>query len=53
MELLWKIGIEKPHTYFKCGQFFANDGWRHKHMLLDKDFELMIEREVEKSSMVI
>lgn len=40
--MLWKINIEKPVSYYKCGQFVGTENWKHKRMCLDKDFEVMI-----------
>jgi AraC-like DNA-binding protein len=42
MDLLWKINIEKPLAYYKCGQFVSAEGWKHKEMKLIKDFEVII-----------
>ncbi|WP_040207272.1 helix-turn-helix transcriptional regulator [Neobacillus jeddahensis] len=42
MDLLWKINIERPLAYYKCGQFVSAEDWKHKEMLLSRDFELII-----------
>jgi len=42
MELIWKINIERPLAYFKCGQFVSSHDWKHKEMQLINDFELII-----------
>ncbi len=42
MGLLWKINIERPLAYYKCGQFVSTECWKHKEMKLTKDFEVII-----------
>ncbi|KHD84466.1 helix-turn-helix domain-containing protein [Heyndrickxia ginsengihumi] len=42
MDSLWKINIERPLAYYKCGQFISSEDWKHKHMQLSRDFELII-----------
>ncbi|CAJ1314749.1 AraC family transcriptional regulator [Paenibacillus nuruki] len=37
-----KINIERPLAYFKCGQFVSDEGWKHKRMKLEKDYEVII-----------
>ncbi|WP_322922089.1 AraC family transcriptional regulator [Paenibacillus campi] len=42
MESVSKINIERPLAYYKCGQFVGEDGWKHKRMQLEQDYELII-----------
>lgn len=37
-----KINIAEPLRYFKSGQFQASDGWKHKRMCLDGDYEIIL-----------
>ncbi len=42
-----KINIIEPLRYFKSGQFLGSDGWMHKRMCLDGDYEIIIGLEKE------
>ncbi|WPP43323.1 AraC family transcriptional regulator [Paenibacillus hunanensis] len=42
MKPVTRINIERPLAYYKCGQFVGNQGWKHKPMKLEKDYELII-----------
>lgn len=42
MKPVWKMNIERPLAYYKCGQFVSDEGWKHKKMNMEKDYELII-----------
>lgn len=37
-----KLNISEPLCYFKSGQFHCTEGWKHKHMCLDGDYEIIL-----------
>lgn len=39
---VYKFSMYKPAEFFKAGQYFANEGWRHKDITNDGDYELFI-----------
>ncbi|GED93417.1 AraC family transcriptional regulator [Lentilactobacillus buchneri subsp. silagei] len=39
---VYKFSLYKPAQFFKAGQYFANQGWRHKDIVNDGDYELFI-----------
>lgn len=39
---VYKFNIESPMNFFKAGQYFANNGWKHKDVVNDGDYELFI-----------
>ena len=42
MESLFQIPISAPLLYYKCGQFVSSDGWVHKPMYLNGDYEIIL-----------
>ena len=42
-----KISIIEPLCYFKSGQFLGSEGWMHKRMCLDGDYEIILGLEKE------
>ena len=39
---VYKFLLYEPVHFFKAGQYFANQGWRHKNIVNDGDYELFI-----------
>lgn len=39
---VYKFWLSIPFTFFKAGQYFANQGWKHKDIINDGDYELFI-----------
>lgn len=39
---VYKFNLNTPFTYFKSGQYLADEGWKHKDIINDGDYELFI-----------
>ncbi|GAT18135.1 AraC family transcriptional regulator [Secundilactobacillus silagincola] len=39
---VYKFSLYQPVQFYKAGQYFANQGWRHKDIVNDGDYELFI-----------
>jgi AraC-like DNA-binding protein len=39
---VYKFLLYEPVQFFKAGQYFANEGWQHKNIINDGDYELFI-----------
>lgn len=39
---VYKFLLYEPVHFFKAGQYFANQGWQHKNIVNDGDYELFI-----------
>jgi AraC-like DNA-binding protein len=39
---VYKFSLYEPVKFFKAGQYFAQNGWKHKNIINDGDYELFI-----------
>lgn len=42
MNSIWQFPIKNKLSYFKSGQYYCNAGWRHKDIINEDDFEILI-----------